>query len=363
MRQTLTGPPGGSFRRVCRAEGLASYDLGPFSPGSLRLPPRRAFRRQAREERRHARSSCATSRIPLVDLLRNHPTSLLLAMGARFAENACFYLFTVFIYVYASERRGFARETVLIGVLLASGVQLFSIPAFAALSDRLGRRPVYLAGALFLGLIAFPFFWLVDSGVTALIWLALLLGLTAVAAMYGPQAAFFSELFGTNVRYSGASLVSQLAAPFAGGPGPLIATALLGWSGGHAHPHTQVFASLRGFDQCRNGLHGARPFYTPQHPVARKNGLRGAFRRLSPPPRDTPSPGKMGCAAPCRHLSPPPSSTPLNAFRNAVKTGPVSEWGRPPTDLNAFRKPVKTAAYSCTRETTHSANCQSRPFF
>src|SRR6516164_9087659 len=156
---------------------------------------------------------------------------------------------------------------------------------------------------------------------------------------------------------------SQLAAPFAGGLAPLIATALLGWSGGHAHPHTQVFASLRGFDQRRNGLHGARPFYTPQHPVARKNGLRGAFRRLSPPPRDTPSPGKMGCAAPCRHLSPPPSSTPLNAFRNAVKTGPVSERGSPPTDLNAFRKPVKTAAYSCTRETTHSANCQSRPFF
>ena len=138
--------------------------------------------------------------MPLVDLLRNHPTSLLLAMGARFAENACFYVFTVFIYVHASEQRGFAREAVLIGVLLASGVQLFSIPAFAALSDRLGRRPVYLAGALFLGLIAFPFFWLVDSGVTALIWLALLLGLTAVAAMYGPQAAFFSELFGTNVR-------------------------------------------------------------------------------------------------------------------------------------------------------------------
>jgi MFS family permease len=124
----------------------------------------------------------------------------------------------------------------LVGVLLASALQLVSIPAFAALSDRLGRRPVYLAGALFLGLFAFPFFWLVDSGVPVLIWLALVLGLTAVAAMYGPQAAFFSELFGTNVRYSGASLGSQLAAPFAGGLAPLIATALLGWSGGQSWP-------------------------------------------------------------------------------------------------------------------------------
>ena len=122
------------------------------------------------------------------------------------------------------------------GVILASALQLVSIPAFAALSDRVGRRPVYLAGALFLGLFAFPFFWLVDSGVPVLIWLALVLALTGVAAMYGPQAAFFSELFGTNVRYSGASLGSQLAAPFAGGLAPLIATALLDWSGGQPWP-------------------------------------------------------------------------------------------------------------------------------
>ncbi len=183
-----------------------------------------------------ARAQGATSTRPLVDLVRNHPRNLLLAMGARFAENACFYVFTVFIYVYAGGSGRSARDTILTGVILASALQLVSIPAFAALSDRLGRRPVYLAGALFLGLFAFPFFWLVDSGVPALIWLALALGLTGVAAMYGPQAAFFAELFGTNVRYSGASLGSQLAAPFAGGLAPLIATALLGWSGGWPWP-------------------------------------------------------------------------------------------------------------------------------
>jgi MFS family permease len=183
-----------------------------------------------------AQAQRATSARPLVDLVRNYRRNLLLAMGARFAENACFYVFTVFIYVYASEARGFSRETILVGVALASALQLVFIPAFAALSDRLGRRPVYLAGALFVGLFAFPFFWLVDSGIPVLIWLALVLGLTGIAAMYGPQAAFFSELFGTNVRYSGASLGSQLAAPFAGGLAPLIATALLDRSGGQYWP-------------------------------------------------------------------------------------------------------------------------------
>lgn len=183
-----------------------------------------------------ARARRATSQMPLLELVQKYPKNLLLAMGARFAENACFYVFTVFIYTYANEPRGFSRNTLLQGVLIASAFQLFSIPGFAMLSDRLGRRPVYLAGALSMGLFAFPFFWLVDTQCTVLIWLALTLGLTAIAAMYGPQAAFFSELFGTSVRYSGASLGSQLAAPFAGGLAPLIATALLHWSGGQPWP-------------------------------------------------------------------------------------------------------------------------------
>src|SRR5436190_8120894 len=150
-----------------------------------------------------AQAQRTTSRAPLLDLLRHYRKNLLLAMGARFAENACFYVFTVFIYTYAGVVRGIARDTIIQGVLLASALQLVSIPAFAALSDRVGRRPVYLGGALFMGLFAFPFFWLVDTGVPVLVWLALVLGLTATAAMYGPQAAFFSELFGTSVRYSG----------------------------------------------------------------------------------------------------------------------------------------------------------------
>ena len=96
------------------------------------------------------------------------------------------------------------------GVLVATAVHLVAIPAFGAASDRVGRRPVYLAGAVGCGLMAFPFFWLIDTKETALIWLAIVLGIVAHAAMYGPQASFFSELFGTRVRYSAASLGYQL---------------------------------------------------------------------------------------------------------------------------------------------------------
>jgi metabolite-proton symporter len=183
---------------------------------------------QARSSVRH--------RIPVIELIRKYPKNLILAMGARFAENACFYVFTVFVFTYAAPRGGHSKQVILQGVLLASALQLFAIPAFAALSDRLGRRPVYLGGALTMGLFAFPFFWLVDTGNPHLLWFALAVGLTATAAMYGPQAAFFAELFGTNVRYSGASLGSQLAAPFAGGLAPLVATALLKWSSGEPWP-------------------------------------------------------------------------------------------------------------------------------
>ncbi len=176
------------------------------------------------------------SPVPILAVLRNYPKNVLLAMGARFAENACFYIFSVFVLSYASEQLGLAKREVLMGVWIAAAIQLFAIPAFGRLSDAVGRRPVYLCGALFLAAFAFPFFWLVETKVVALVWLAIVLGMIGHAAMYGPQAAFFSELFGTNVRYSGASIGYQLASPFAGGLAPLIATALLEWSGDASWP-------------------------------------------------------------------------------------------------------------------------------
>jgi metabolite-proton symporter len=174
--------------------------------------------------------------LPILEVLQRHPRNVLVAMGARFAENAFFYIFTVFVLSYGTQQLGLEKSTLLNGVLLASAVEFVFIPIFGAWSDRVGRRPVYLGGAIFLALFAFPFFRLVETKATPLIWLALVVGLIGHAAMYGPQAAFFSELFGTQVRYTGASLGYQLASPLAGGLAPLIATALLEWSGGRAWP-------------------------------------------------------------------------------------------------------------------------------
>lgn len=177
------------------------------------------------------------ARLPVLDAIRAHPWNILLAMGARLAENGFFYVYSVFALVYVTEQLKLPRSMILNGVLLATVCELFAIPFFGSLSDRVGRRPVYMFGAAFSAVFSFPFFWLLDTQHTLLIWLAIVLGLSiGHAAMYGPQASFFSELFGARVRYSGASLGYQLASVFAGGLSPLIATALLNWSGGKPWP-------------------------------------------------------------------------------------------------------------------------------
>ncbi|MFN0085576.1 MAG: MFS transporter [Blastocatellia bacterium] len=171
----------------------------------------------------------AEARIPIIETIRKHPRNLLLAMGARIADNGAFYLYTVFILTYATlPRIGFSRAAVLNAVSLAAVLQIAALPAFGLLSDFVGRRPVYLFGSIFTGLFAFPFFRLIETGKG--LWLGLaVIGALVIghAAMYGPQASFFSELFGTRVRYTGASLGYQLSSVIAGGLSPLIATDLL----------------------------------------------------------------------------------------------------------------------------------------
>ncbi len=176
------------------------------------------------------------SPLPILEVFRNYRRSVLLAVGARFAENACFYIFTVFVISYATENLKLEKQTILNGIWIAAAVQLVVIPLSGILSDRIGRRPVYLAGAIFMMAIAFPFFWMIETGQTPLIWLSIVLALIGHSLMYGPQAAYFSELFGTRVRYSGASVGYQLASPLAGGIAPFIATALVRWSGGESWP-------------------------------------------------------------------------------------------------------------------------------
>ena len=165
---------------------------------------------------------------PLVEALRRHPKNVLLVMGARIAENGAFYLYSVFVLTYATlPDIGFSSSMALSAVAIAAFVQLFTIPFFGALSDKVGRRPVYLFGAIFTAIFAFPFFLLIETSIPNLLILSVVLALSiGHGAMYAPQASFVSELFGTRVRYSGLSLGYQLASVIAGGLSPIIATSL-----------------------------------------------------------------------------------------------------------------------------------------
>ncbi|WP_405523276.1 MFS transporter [Streptomyces canus] len=181
----------------------------------------------AQAEARKAARDGAPEKLPIVSVLRHHWRDVLVAMGARMAENISYYVITAFILVYATTSAGVSKQTALNSVLIASAVHFAVIPAWGALSDRVGRRPVYLLGAVGVGLWMFPFFWLIDTGGFGNMILAVTVGLVMHGAMYAPQAAFFSEMFATRMRYSGASIGAQFASVAAGAPAPLIATALL----------------------------------------------------------------------------------------------------------------------------------------
>jgi MFS family permease len=172
---------------------------------------------------------------PIVAAVRGYRRNLLLAMGMRVSENGLFYIYTVFVLSYGPSALGLPRDTMLWGVTAAALAGLGAIPFFGNLSDRVGRRPVYLFGAAFSLLYALPFFWLIDTRSAPIIWTAIVLGMVlGHNAMYGPQAAYFSELFGSSVRYTGASMSYQLASVVAGGLAPFIATALLAAAGRRA---------------------------------------------------------------------------------------------------------------------------------
>jgi len=167
-------------------------------------------------------------KMPIVEAIRMYPKNILLAMGARFAENGFFYIYATFVLAYATQSLGMNKQDMLNGVLIGAAIETFTIPAFGALSDKVGRRPIYIFGAVFSALMSFPLFMLLGTKNPQYAWIAIVLGLAiGHAAMYGPQASFLSELFGTKVRYSGVSLGYNLASIFAGALSPLIATGLM----------------------------------------------------------------------------------------------------------------------------------------
>src|SRR5436305_1911203 len=169
---------------------------------------------------------------PAMEALKRHPRNFLVVLGARLAENGLGYFFPVFGLSYVINTLGVPKSEALSALMLAFTIELFAILGFAALSDRIGRRPVYMFGALAGVALAFPFFWMV--GPKEWIWIAIAFTLAravVTAAMFGPQAAYFAELFPPQRRFAGFAFARELGSILAGGPAPFIATALVAWAG------------------------------------------------------------------------------------------------------------------------------------
>ncbi len=178
-------------------------------------------------EARERADAAREMRMPLVEVLGNYRREVLLAMGSRFCENVTGYLFTAFVLVYGTQVAGLQRGDILLGVFVGSLFHFAAVPTWGALSDRIGRRPVIIFGAAGVGIWGFVIWPLISTGTTLAAIIAISVALILHGAIIGPQAAFVSELFGTSVRYTGASLGIQFASIFAGSVAPTIAVALL----------------------------------------------------------------------------------------------------------------------------------------
>ncbi|HEX4206372.1 MAG TPA: MFS transporter [Ktedonobacteraceae bacterium] len=169
-----------------------------------------------------------TAAVPAAEVIVKNWREILLSAGARFVEQAPFYLFVTFVLVYGADQLHLGKQTILAGVYIGAVIELFTIPLFSSLSDRFGRKRWYLTGCVLMLLFAFPYFLLLNTGSVVLVILGIVLSLAVFHAfVYGPQAALIAEHFSTRLRYSGASIGYQLAAPFAGGLAPLVAEELL----------------------------------------------------------------------------------------------------------------------------------------
>jgi MFS transporter, MHS family, shikimate and dehydroshikimate transport protein len=165
---------------------------------------------------------------PVTQVLRQHWREILLAAGARLNENSCFYLFSIYVLAYATKTLGVETGLVLAAVNGAAVLEFFTIPLFGIASDFLSRRAVYIVGCLFLIVFAWPYYALLATRTAAGVVFAVIVSLAVGhALLYSVQASLIPELFGTRVRYSGASIGYQLAAPVAGGLSPLIAAGLV----------------------------------------------------------------------------------------------------------------------------------------
>ena len=175
---------------------------------------------------RRVREQKAVVKAPVWEVIKTQPRAIITSAFVRMAEQAPFYLFITFVLTYGTEALALERDDLLNDVLVAAALGFLTVPLFGYLSDIFGRRLVYGIGVVGIAVFAFPYFGLLNSKESGLVLLAIVLSLAIHDIMYGPQAALISETFGTGVRYSGAGLGYQLASVVAGGPAPLIATAI-----------------------------------------------------------------------------------------------------------------------------------------
>jgi MFS family permease len=196
-----------------------------------------AFRRIVAENR--------VERVPVLEVIKRQPRSIILSAFARMVEQAPAYIYLAFVFAYGTQVLHQDRDFLLICLIAAGCIELFLIPSAGALSDRIGRKRLYLIGAVATGLFGFAYFAMMNTMVPALILIAIVLSFVPHAMTYGPQAALIAECFTPRLRYSGSSIGYQLSSVISGGPAPLIATAILAATGsGYAIAFYILFCAI-----------------------------------------------------------------------------------------------------------------------
>jgi MFS family permease len=170
-------------------------------------------------------------RAPVIEVIKRQPKQIILTALCRMAEQGPFYVYAAFVFVYGTKVSGVSRDFLLTAVLTATLLSGVTTPLAGHISDRIGRKRMYLIGAVSVGVFAFIYFAMMNSMVPGLIFLAIVLSFIPHDMMYGPQAALIAECFTPRLRYSGSSLGYHLSSVIAGGPAPLIATALFAATG------------------------------------------------------------------------------------------------------------------------------------
>lgn len=167
-------------------------------------------------------------KLPIVETLKNYWREVLIAVGAKVVETAPFYIFSTFVVSYATANLGFSRTATLTAVMIATIITTILIPIMGNLSDKIGRKKLFIGGTIGMALFAFPYFWLLQQKSVLLLIVATVIGLGVILApITAVLGTMFSEIFDAKIRYTGITLGYQIGAALAGGTAPLVATALL----------------------------------------------------------------------------------------------------------------------------------------